>query len=212
MTDESRHEKVQKQHALEQHEVTQVLDFLKQYGKLIVAGAIAATVTILVSRGVASHKAMKIAEAEQMLMAANTPEKLEVLVNDYKSTPTAPLALLDLAKRLFNEGKIAEARAQYERFAKDYKKSDMMPIAEFGLAHCTAAEGHFDDAAAAFKDFLAAHPGHFLESPAILAMADCAEQAGKLDEARIILEDFLAEKTDSQWTGAAETSLQQLGK
>lgn len=212
MTDESRHNKVQKQHELEQHEVTQVLEFLKRYGKLIAAGVIAATAAVLVSRGAASHKAAKVAEAEQKLIEANTTEKLEALVNDYKSTPTAPPALLDLAKRLFNEGKIAEARAQYGRFADDYKKTDLMPVAEFGLAHCTEAEGNFEAAAAAFKDFLAAHPGHFLESPAVLAMARSIEQAGRIDEARIILEDFLAEKADSQWAGAAEASLEQLGK
>ncbi len=211
MTD-SKHDKVLKQHELEQHEVKQVLDFLKQYGKLILAGIIAATVAVLVSRGLAARKAARMADAEQMLMSAQTPQQLEDLVNDYKSTPTAPVALLDLAKRLFNEGQFTQAREQYERFTKDYKRSDLLPIAEFGLAHCTEADGNFAAAISELKDFLAAHPGHYLENPAILAMARCMEQAGQTEEARITLEDFLAENAGSQWSGAAEASLQQLGK
>jgi TolA-binding protein len=210
MTD-STHEKIQKKHELEQHEVKQVVDFLTRYGKLIAAGVIAATVAVLVSRGLAASKAAKMAEAEQMLMTVQNPQQLEDLVNDYKSTPTAPVALLDLAKRLFNEGQFTQAREQYGRFVKDYKRSDLLPIAEFGLAHCTEADGNFEAAISELKDFLSAHPGHYLESPAILAIARCLEQAGQTEEARITLEDFLAEHAGSHWSGAAEASLQQLG-
>lgn len=206
------HNEVQKKRELEQHEVKQVLDFLKQYGKLIGAGIIAATVAVLVSRAAATHKAAKIAEAEEMLFAARTPQQLEELVDEYKSTPTAPVALLDLAKTLFNQGEIAQARAQYERFMSDYKNSDLRPIAVFGLAHCTEAEGRFDDAVNEFKAFLADNPDHYLKSPAVLAVARCLEQAGRIDEARITLEDFLAENADSQWAGPAEVSLQQLSE
>jgi len=207
-----KHEEVQKQRELEQHEVKQVLEFLQRYGKLIGAGVVAAAVAVLVSRGLAASKASKIAEAEQMLSAAQTPQQLEELVNDYQSTPTAPAALLNLAKTLFNQGDIPQAKTNYERFLDDYKKSDLRPIAEFGLAHCTEAEGRFNDAVNEFKDFLAANPDHYLESPAVLAVARCQRQAGQTDDARITLEDFLAENADSQWAGLAEASLQLLNQ
>ncbi len=208
--DNPKHNEVQKKNELEQREVTQVLDFLKRYGTLIGAGILAAAITVLASKALASNKAAKIAEAEQMLITAQTPKQLEDVVNNYKSTPTAPAALLDLAKTLFNQGDVAQARTQYERFVDDYTNSDLLPMAVFGLAYCTEAEGNFDAAANEFKDFLSDNPGHYLESAAILALARCQEQAGRLDDARITLEDFLAENADSQWTGAAETSLQQL--
>lgn len=207
-----KHDEVQKKREIEQHEVKQVLDFLKQYGKLIGAGIVAAAVAVLVSRGMAANKAAKIAEAEELLFAARSPQQLQELVNEYKSTPTAPVALLDLAKTLFNNGDIAQARAQYERFMSDYKKSDLRPIAVFGLAHCTEAEGRFDEAANEFKEFLSDYPEHYLNSPAVLSVARCLEQAGRIDEARITLEDFLAENADTQWAGPAEVSLEQLDK
>lgn len=207
-----KHDEIKKQRELEQHEVKQVLNFLTRYGKLIAAGAIAAIVVVLVSRGMAANKATKIAKAEQMLISAQTPQQLEDLVNDYHSTPTAPVALLKMAKTLFNQGETAQARAQYERFLDDYKNSDQRPLAMFGLAHCTEAEGRYDDAVNELKTFLEESPEHYLKSPAVLALARCQEEAGHIDAARITLEDFLAENAGSQWSGPAEISLQQLGK
>jgi len=207
-----KHDEVQKKRELEQHEVKQVLDFLKRYGKLIAAGIAAAAVAVLVSRAMAAKKAADIAEAEQMLNSARTPQQLEELVDEYKSTPTAPVALLNLAKVLYNQGDVAQARARYERFLDEYKKIDQRPIAEFGLAHCTEAEGRFGDAVNELKDFLAAYPDHYLTSPAVLALARCQRQAGQTDDARITLEDFLAEHAGSQWAGPAEASLEQINQ
>jgi len=207
-----KHEEIQKKHQLEQNEVKQVLDFLKRYGKLIGAGAVAATLAVLASHTMTANKAAKIAEADQMLFSAQTPQHLEELVNNYKSTATAPTALLTLAKTLYNQGETAQARTQYERFMTDYKKSDLLPVAVFGLAYCTEAEGRFDDAVNEFNEFLADNPNHYLKSPAVLAVARCLEQAGRTDEARITLEKFLAENAGSHWSSPAEASLQQLGK
>jgi len=206
------HDEIQKKHELQQHEVAQVLNFLKRYGKLIGAGILTAAIVVLASHAMAASKAAKIAEAEQMLMTAQTPEQLQDLISAYKSTPTAPVAQLDLAKMIFNQGDFAEARVQYERFTKNYKSSDLMPIAQFGLAHCTEADGNFAAAAEEFKDFLAGNQGHYLNAPAVLARARCLEQAGNLDESRIVLEDFLAENTGSQWASVAENALQMLNK
>lgn len=206
------HEEVQKKNELHQHEVAQVLNFLKRYGTLIGAGILVATIVVLTSRSMATRKAAKISEAEQMLMTAQTPEQLQDLVKTYKSTPTAPVALLDLAKTLFNQGDYAEARTQYELFARNYKNSDLMPIAQFGLAHCTEADGNYTAATEEFKDFLTKNQDHYLNAAAILALARCLEQAGNLDESRIVLEDFLAENTESQWAGVAENSLKMLSK
>jgi TolA-binding protein len=192
--------------------VTQVLEFLKRYGKLIGAGIAAAAVAVLVSNGLAARKAEKTAEAERMLREAQTHQQLENVVENYQSTPTAPAALLSLAKTLFNDGETAQARAQYERFVKEYKNSDLLPIAEFGLAHCTEAEGDFAAAVNEFKDFLADRPGSYLEAPATLALARCLEQSGQKAEARIALEDFLAQNADPAWSDSVEDALERLGE
>lgn len=206
------HEEQQKKKELEQHEVTQVLDFLKHYGKLIGAGLAAATVAILLSRAYATHKATKLAEAEAILINARTPQELSDVVDNYGSTPAAPVALLDLAKMLYNDGNIASAREHYERFLKKYKNNDLSPMAEFGLAYCTEADGNFSAAADEFAAFNEKYSGHFLNASATLAQARCLEEADRIDEARIVLEDFLAANEDSSWAGTAEDALQQLGE
>lgn len=202
--------KTQKKQDLEQHEVQQVLEFIKRYGKLIIAGAVAATAAVLVSRGLAAKKAATLADAERMFAAAITPVQLEDVVATYPSTPTAKAALLKLAQAQYNDGNIAQARTQYERFKKEFPNSDLLPVAEFGLAHCTEADGNYAAAANEFKAFLSAHPGHFLQAAATLAEARCLEAAGNMDGARIVLEDFKANNTSSAWADPAQSALDRL--
>jgi predicted negative regulator of RcsB-dependent stress response len=206
------HGNLQKKQELEEHEVKEVLGFLKRYGKLIGAGILAAALTVVGSRVYANHKASRMAKAEKALMAAQTPQELENLVNEYSSTPTAPVALLDLAKTYFNDGDTAKARAQYERFLKKYKKHEMEPIAELGLAYCTEADGDFDGAATQFADFAKKYSTSYLHPQAILSVARCMQQANRADEARIVLEDFLAENGGSAWAGTAQNELQSINE
>jgi predicted negative regulator of RcsB-dependent stress response len=200
----------QEQQELQQHEVKEVLRFLKRYGKLIGAGILTAVVVVLVSRGIAHHKVAKLAEAETLFAQAQTAEQLEEVVERFDSTPTAPVALLNLAKVNYNRGKIEAAREQYSQFAKDYKKHELLPVAEFGLAYCAEAEGDFSGAANQLTAFLENHSGHFLESAATLALARNQKLAGKIAEARITLEDLLATQPNSIWTSTIEAELQTL--
>ena len=211
MTD-PQHDDPQQKKSLEQNEVQEVLGFLKRYGKLIGAGAVAAIVTVLVSHGFSQYKASRTAKAEQMLMESATPQQLEEVIKKYGSTPSAPIALLDLAKAVFHQGDYAGARTHYETFLKKYKKHELRAVAELGLAYCTEADADFTGAAAQFTAFADTYTGHFLQPAALLSIARCLEQAGQINEARIILEDFLAENAGTPWAGPAENSLRQLGK
>lgn len=203
---------LQKKQELEKHEVQEVLKFLKNYGKLIGAGILAAAVTVAASQGYAHHKASRLAKAEQLLMEARTPEQLEEVLNKYGSTPAAPVALLSLAKTFYNNGDYSQARAQYDRFLKKHKKHDLRSSAELGLAYCTEADGDFNGAAAQFAAFAERNNGSYLQPIALLSVARCMEQAGRIDEARIVLEDFLAENGNSPWFGSAESALKSLNE
>jgi predicted negative regulator of RcsB-dependent stress response len=204
------HDEIEHKKALQENEVQEVVGFLKRYGKLIGTGVLAAAVTVVASRVYANHKAAKLTEAEQRLMNAQTPQQLEEVVTKYSSTPTAPVALLDLAKTYFNLGETAQARAQYQRFLKKYNKHEMRPMAELGLIYCTEADGDFTGAAAQFAEFAKKHSSSYLNPVAVLSIARCMEQAGQIAEARIVLEDFLAQNGGTSWSGVAESSLKQL--
>jgi tetratricopeptide (TPR) repeat protein len=206
------HDNLHKKQEIEAHEVQEVLGFLKRYGKLIGTGVLAAVLTAIGTRVYAHHKATRMAEAEQMLISAQTPQDLEEVVNKYSSTPTAPVALLDLAKTYFNQGETSQARAQYELFLKKYKKNEMRPIAQMGLAYCTEADGDFRAAAEQFAEFASKNSTSYLHPVAVLSIARCREQAGQITEARIVLEDFLAENDGTPWAGPAEASLKELNQ
>ncbi len=207
-----KHNKLQDRQELEKHEVLEVLKFLKQYGKMIGAGVIAAIVVVIATRGVALQKATELANAEQALFAARTPAQLEEVIKNYKSTPTAQVARLQLAKTHFNNGNTALAREQYELFVRKNKKNELRPSADLGLAYCTEAEGNFDEAAAQFAEFIQKNEGSYLQPMAILSMARNLKQAGKTEEARVALEDMLTENAGNPWSREAEEALRNIGK
>ncbi len=202
--------KSQKQQELKQHEVDEVFNFLKRYGKWVGIGALIVVITVVGSRRVAQHNALKRTEAEQMLSAATSPQQLEEILKKYESTDIAPVALLDLAKTIFNSGDYSQARTYYEQFLKEYRKHELLSIAELGLAYCTEADGHFDEATEQFKLFITHHEDSYLQPDAVLSVARCLKQAGRTNEARIVLEDFLTENTTAFWNRLAETELQRI--
>jgi TolA-binding protein len=204
------HNRLEKKKLLEAHEVQEVTGFLKRYGRLIGAGLLAASLTVLVIKGWTHYRLSRQTKAEQMMVAAQNAQQLEDVVKKYSSTPAAPAALLTLAKTRFNNGETAQARTDYQRFLKKYKKHEMAPVAELGLAYCTEAEGDFNGAAAQFAAFSKKNNASFLSPQAVLGVARCMEQAGRTDEARIVLEDFLAEHTGTVWAGPAENALKSL--
>lgn len=197
----------QKKQELEQHEVKEVLRFLKQYGKLIGTGAVAAVVILLLSSWRTHRIAAREVEAEARLHAAQTSEQLREVVEQFKSTPAAVVALLDLAKNTFNDGDYAEARTLYENFLRQNRKHELRPTAELGVAYCLEAEGQVEKALEAFKSFSAKHAGHYLHPLAVLGQARVLKQSGRTTDARVVLENFLAASGDTVWAGLAENAL-----
>jgi predicted negative regulator of RcsB-dependent stress response len=204
------HEESTKKQELAQHEVQEVLGFLKRYGKVIGAGALAAALAALAFRGVVYYQSTQRIRAEQLLATAQSPEQLEEVVKSFSSTPSAPAALLTLARQRFNRGETALARFQYERFLKEYKKSELRGVAELGLAYCTEAEGNFSVATEQFSRFAADHSDSYLHAVAVLGIARCMDQAGRKDDARIVLEDFMMQNPGSAWAGSVESALNAL--
>lgn len=204
------HEDVKKKRELEAAEVKEVLDFLKRYSKPVGTGLCAVLIAILAVNGYTLYKTSQRAKAEQLLLDAETSQQFEAVITKYSSTPSAPSALLALARQFFTSGEPAQARAQYERFLKKYKHHDMVPAAELGLAYCTEAEGDFSDAAQQFDEFSKKYATSYLRPQAILSAARCLKQAGKTEEARVILEDFLAASIGTQRANDAEIALQNL--
>lgn len=204
------HNTLVKKHELETNEVLEVLGFMKRYGKMIGAGLIAAAIMAILSSGYSHYKAKQQTKAGKLFTEAKSAQQLEEIVTKYGATPSAPVALLKLAKDHFNDGEVAQAREQYNRFLKKYSQSELRPIAEMGLAYCQEADGDFNGAAEQFSALNAKYKTSYLHPQLVLNIARCKKLAGSVDDARVMLEDFLISAKGTRWTESAETALQEL--
>lgn len=157
-------------------------------------------------RGAAREK------SASLLSSATQPTDLENIIREYPDTPTTPIAMLTLARLLFDQQNYPKAQSTYEDFLARFGQHPMAPVARMGKAHCIEGKGLFQEALKEFEAFAAAHKGHFLSTQAVLAQARCLHHLGKTKEARIVLEDFMTANPKSPWKARAEEMLGDLDR
>ena len=165
------HEELLKRQALEQQEVTEVLSFIKKYAKPAGIVLVTICVIVLVDRGLKSKKYAKESVADSALMNANSPEDLQAILDDYAGTPSAPIAMVGLAREKFNAGEIDEAEALYTEFSGKYKKHELTLQVRLNLISCTEAKGQLDEAQQAYSAFATEYPTTYLAPLALIGKA-----------------------------------------
>ncbi len=192
-------------------EADAVLDVLRSYGP---AAAIALILALAIFLGITFHRQRQASahiEASQQFMRAQTAEQLQMIVDEYPQTVTAPIALLALASERFHEGAIDLAEMHYNQFLERHSNHAMRPAAELGLAYCDEARGQLDDALEGFRSFIDVHGDHYLAGPARLAEARVLAQRGRHDEARAIYEDIV-DDPEHPWRAQARSDLMYMEK
>jgi len=205
---------------LDKYMVREVRDFLQKYLPTILVGAGLAVAVALAVNAWQSHKQGQLDKAARLLSGQPVPEeklgagitiqRLQLVVDRYPKTPSAPLALLSLAAQYYGSGQYELARAAYLKFENNYPTHSFAPAAELGRLQCSEASSMSDAALAGYDKFITAHPGHYLVPMAIFGKARCLEARGAFDAARITYEDFLVKEPHSPWEGEARTALQNL--
>lgn len=202
------HEALLKKQALEQQEVTEVLVFIKKYIKPA-AIAIVVVFAITLTKGmIKSQRVKKDAAADSALMQARTADDLQKVLNNYPSTPAAPIALMGLAREKFNAGQVTEAESLYTQFTKEHGNHELATQAELNLIFCKEALGQLGDAHLLYGKFAATHAESFLAPVALLGKARCLEALDLLDEAQMAYEDIIINFPESSWTQLAEGNLE----
>ena len=204
------HEEVLKRKTLEQSEVKEVLVFFKKYAKpaAIAIGLICAFV--LIDRSLKFTRFKKEAKADAALMSAFDVQALQAVVDDYASTPSGPLALMELAKEQFNAGQIDTAEALYVRFTHEYEGHELASQAALNLITCKMAKGQYADAHRLYGEFSQAHADSYLIPSARMGQAYCLESLGQLDEAQMAYEDVIGNYPNTVWANEAEFKLRGL--
>lgn len=193
-------------------EAHRLLAAFKEHAQPVLIGVGLALAIVLGIGAYRNYKASVALRAGQMLMNAKTPEQLEQIINQYATTPSAPMAMLALAARHFDGGQYDLARFTYAQFAEKYPDHPMKEAADVNIAQCLEASGQLEQAAEAFASFAQAHPDSFMSPVASLGRARCLTQLGRFDEAKSEYEDFIAAHPKSGWAALAEASIEYVDK
>lgn len=214
MTEQPQAEQMQepKPEELERHEVHEVLDFLRSYGKTIGGSILLAVVVYLGMTWFRQSRIRDAAEASRLLASAQTPEQYQAILGAYAGTPVAPIAQLGLAAEYFRSGQYDQALAQYDAFLRAEPEHLLRPDVELNRIQCQEALRKYAEALAAYEAYAKQYADHYRQPAARLGQGRCLEQLGRLDEARAVYEDVITASPDSAWAGQASSYLQVMPK
>jgi len=181
-------------------------DLARTYGRPLLLGAAVAAVIVAGTSYFRGQKRQAAEDAERML-SSGRPEQLEALVAQHAKTPSAPLALLALARLDFHNGKYDAAEKRYADFIAKHPGHAFQEAAEINRAQCTEALGRTEDALKAYDAVLARKSGTLVAAGAKLGRARCLEQLAKYEDARAAYEEILAADPEGPWAGAADAAL-----
>jgi TolA-binding protein len=201
------HEEILEKQALEQQEVKEVLVFFQKYAKPATVVIVLICALVLADKFFKSKRQGKNLRADTALMNAQNAEDLQTILDDYASTPAAPMALMGLAREKFNTGQIDEAEALYAQFIKKHGDLEQATQAELSLIACKESKGKLGEAHLLYGKFAKDHEGSYLVPAALMGRARCLEALGELDEAQIAYEDLIVNHPESSWARMAETNL-----
>ena len=108
---------------------------------------------------------------------------------DYPRSRAAARAVLLAAGSLFAEGKYADAKTQFERFAREYGNSPLMAQALLGSAACQDALGKTNEAITAYNNLIRQYPGENVVSQARFALGRLYEAQNDPEKARTQFEE-----------------------
>lgn len=173
-------------------DVYSVLGWLDQNRNLLIAGAVAVIVVGILVAFLVWRKGAAEVEAGTRLTALMAgagpagaqPDSLLEFAAEFPGTAAAARARLAGAVGLFEEGKYAEAEAEFQRFLSDYLHSPLAPQASLGRAAALEAQGKQAEAIAAYRDLGERRQAGAIAAQARFALARLYEAGGRLAEAR----------------------------
>ena len=142
-------------------------------------------VFIVVFAAAAARRA-RIARAFAVLAEADTIDGLRTLARDYDGTSAGAAAAMQLAQRLYGEGRFAEAATRFSLFCQSYPEHELFDAARLGEAYALEADGKLLQAEKRFRNLgeeMSETMRFALSMDAFAGAARCAQLQGKLAEA-----------------------------
>lgn len=138
--------------------------------------------------------------------ATNSPDPAPYLkvASDYPGTSGAARATLIATGLLFDQGKYAEAQAQYEKFIQAHSDYPLVNEAAVGLAASLEAQGKTSEAIARYEEVAKRRETDSTSPQARSALARLYLAQNKPDSALKLYEELLKEGRNSSWNNEAE--------
>ncbi len=163
------------------------------------------TITVIGLLAVAGYALVTIGKATKTAAAAEAYNKAKVaadyqkVVDQFPDAPVAGDALVQLATRHRDEGKLAEEEAALRRFVTQFPRHPLLPLAQHALGRSLRAQGKGEAALAQFADVRNANPGTGIASMAALDAGKTAIELGRVEDARALYQEAAA----TQFTSSA---------
>jgi TolA-binding protein len=198
--------------SLQESEVKEVLDFIRKYAVPTVVVIVLCCGTFLFFSWMRSSKAAREVKADSALMNAMDATDYQRIIDEYESTASAPIAMMNLAMTRFSDGAYDAAQELYTQFLQRYGNHEMALQAELNVITCREAKGELSEAHLLYGEFADKHRDSYLAPLAIMGQARCLEGMESMDEARRAYEDLIVAYPGSSWAEIANTRMTVISK
>jgi tetratricopeptide (TPR) repeat protein len=141
---------------------------------------------------VRAAEALSLASSPQLGQPGSPPNSAESYLKvaaEYPEAKAGVRALLLAGGAYFVEGKFAEAKTQFEKFARQHRESPLVGQALLGIAACHEAQGNTNEAVTAYKNLVDRHSNESFILQAKFALARLYEAQNKPEMAQPLYEE-----------------------
>lgn len=202
--------------------------FIDLWGKIeknstqILAGLGAGVVAVLIAVFALNYQSQEQAEAKAALgevyislfdgRVDDAISKSQQLASEYSGDLVGKEALIALANLQFEQKRIAEAKANFQKFLDQYGAEGMLGYGAWsGLASCLESEGQFAEAAEKFKAFADNNPSSPFSPVALKEAGRCYQLAGNDSQAQAVYQIVLNKYQDASISRTVRNELQMMG-
>lgn len=201
--------------------VAETWEWVRTNLQKVLAGAGAAVLLIVLASYIAGRGERQAGEAAEAFskaqVAAMEGRMGEALIQgeevskQFSGTGAGAQALLLVANSYFEMGRVAEARAAFQRCMDEYNSDPIMVYAGWnGLAACLEQDGNLGEAIARYEGFAHKFPGSPFAPSVLKEAARCYRQMGNAEKERVTLQGIVEKYRPSPIASEAEARLKAL--
>lgn len=202
----------------------EVWAWLEVNRKRVIVGAVGALVVVVIGYVLFWKRGQTELNADDALLSlrptaaasgakpAASPEDFLKVAAEHASTAAAERALLLAAGRFYDEGKYAEAQAQYEKALGHDASGLLAPLAALGVATSLDAQDKVDAAMAAYQAVVSKYPDSPAAADAKMAMAFLHESRNEPEQALKLYDEVAANRAAGRTAMEASTKREELLK